>query len=323
VRLEPRTEEIVGSPAAARAAGTDGAALRASSRYPQGHPSELDAAAHADGASRPNRSSTSLIHITTGRDGFVRPVRCGTIALVDLHPDVAIGLSAAELRILRGGLVLPVVRIQRGPCELAACAAAGAAHGLLGAVVTEGLLIAEMRLAGHVSAQIYGPEDLVNGDHEPNGSLATAQVLHAPVATSLALLDDRFVAALRQWPRLAARFFVQAMRQADRAGEHQAICQLTRVEDRLLALFWYLADRWGRVRTDAVVIEVPLTHETIGRLVGARRPTVTLGLRQLARQGLLRRERDGRWLLATDSVTRVNTEPGGNGRYPSPVGVAS
>jgi CRP-like cAMP-binding protein len=195
------------------------------------------------------------------------------------------------------------------------------AHGLLGAVVTDGLLIGEMRLAGHVSAQIYGPGDLVGGVHEPDGALATAQALHALVPTSLAVLDDRFVAAVGRWPRLAAQFFTQAMRQVDRAGEHQAISQLTRVEDRMLALFWYLADRWGRVRLDGVTIDLPLTHETIGRLVGARRPTVSLGLRELARQDLLRREQGGRWLLATASLQRVNGEHRENGRHPLPVGV--
>ena len=126
---------------------------------------------------------------------------------------------------------------------------------------------------------------------------------------------------MRQWPRLAAQFFTQAMRQLDRAGEHKAISQLTRVEDRLLALFWYLADRWGRVRADGVAIDLPLTHETIGWLIGARRPTVSLGLRELATQDLLRREQDGRWLLAAESLQRVNNEHREDGRYPSPVGV--
>jgi hypothetical protein len=179
---------------------------------------------------------------TTASDRSSRPVRSGTIALADLHPDFATGLTAAELQASRNALLLRVVRVQPGPFEVAACADAAGAHGLLGAVVTDGLVIGEMRLAGQVSAQIYGPGDLLNGDQKPDGSLATAQALHAPVPTSLAVLDDRFVAAMGQWPRLAAQFFAEAMRQVDRAGEHKAISQLTRVEDRLLAL--------GTSRTD-------------------------------------------------------------------------
>jgi CRP-like cAMP-binding protein len=286
-------------------------------------PEQRHADRHVDREFQFDRASRALGDTTTEPNGASQPVPVGTIALADLHPDLAAGLSAADLLAVRNAIRLPVVQVRHGRCEVTACARAAGAHGVLGAVVTAGLLIGEMRLAGDVSAQIYGPGDLLSAEHEPDGMLATEQALHAPVPTSLAVLDDRFVAAMRQWPRLAAQFFTQAMRQVDRAGEHQAISQLSRVEDRLLALFWYLADRWGRVRVDGVMIDLPLTHETIGRLIGARRPTVSLGLKELARQGLLRREQDGRWLLAAESLERVNSERSENGRYPSPLSVAA
>lgn len=249
-------------------------------------------------------------------DGATAPVRSGTIALADLYPDLATGLSGAELQAVRHALQVPVVRVEAGPCDVATCAEAAEAHGLLGAVVTDGLLIGRMRLAGHVSAQIYGPGDLLGGDPESDGSLATAQALHAPVPTSLGVLDHRFVDAVRRWPPLPAHFFSQVMQQLGRAGEYQAIAQLARVEDRLLALFWYLADRSGHVRVDGVTIDLPLTHETIGWLIGARRPTVSLGLRTLATQDLLRREQDGRWLLASESLQRINGEHSEDGQDP-------
>lgn len=286
-------------------------------------PEQRHAERHADRDFQFDRASRVLGDATSEPNGASQPVPVGTIALADLHPDLAAGLSAADLQAVRNAIRLPVVQVRHGRCDVTACARAAGAHGVLGVVVTQGLLIGEMRLAGDVSAQIYGPGDLLSGEHEPDGMLATEQALHAPVSTSLAVLDDRFVAAMRQWPRLAAQFFTQAMRQVDRAGEHQAISQLSRVEDRLLALFWYLADRWGRVRVDGVMIDLPLTHETVGRLIGARRPTVSLGLKELARQGLLRREQDGRWLLAAESLERVNSEPSENGRYPSALSVGA
>ncbi len=254
---------------------------------------------------RSARSPTSPASAVPEVDGSSQPVPAGTIALADLYSEWATGLSAAELEALREAVLLPVVRVHPGLCDVAACAKAAEAQGLLGAVVIDGLLIGEMWLAGHAAAQIYGPGEVLRLDHEAHGSLATEHTLHTPVLTSLALLDHRFLAAMRRWPRLAADFFTQAMRQVDRAREHQVISQLTRVEDRLLALFWDLANRWGRVGVDGVSIALPLTHETIGRMVGARRPTVTLGLRALARQGLLRRE-DRAWLLATESLQLVN-----------------
>ena len=248
--------------------------------------------------------------------GPSRPVNAGKIALTELYPDWAAGLSFGDREAVRETVLLPVVRVDPGPCDGAAWAESAETRALLGGVVIEGLLIAEMWLAGQAAAQIYGPGDALRLEHEPHGSLATEHALHTPVPTSLALLDHRFLASLGRWPRLSAGFFTQAMRQVERAREHQVISQLTRVEDRLLALFWHLAERSGRVRKDGVTIDLPLTHETIGRMVGARRPTVTLGLRELARRGLLRRE-DHLWLLATDSHQRLR--PARRGQAPLPV----
>src|SRR5262249_2728326 len=63
---------------------------------------------------------------------------------------------------------------------------------------------------------------------------------------------------------------------------------------------WTLAERWGRVEPDGVVVDLPLTHTSLGFLVGARRPTISRGLKNLAEDGLLVHDR-GAWTLAADS----------------------
>ena len=45
------------------------------------------------------------------------------------------------------------------------------------------------------------------------------------------------------------------------------------------------------------MLPVKLTHETLGRFVGARRPSVTLAMGQLADEGLVTRRDDGAWVL--------------------------
>jgi DNA-binding IclR family transcriptional regulator len=50
-----------------------------------------------------------------------------------------------------------------------------------------------------------------------------------------------------------------------------------------------------------MAIDLELTHAELGRLVGARRPTVTLALQALREQGDLDRAPDGEWLLADRS----------------------
>jgi CRP/FNR family transcriptional regulator, cyclic AMP receptor protein len=80
---------------------------------------------------------------------------------------------------------------------------------------------------------------------------------------------------------------------------HMALSHLTRVDVRLLALFWHLADRWGRVGREGTLVPLRLTHATLAQLVGAQRPSVTSALRTLEQRGLLRRLPEG-WLLLGD-----------------------
>ena len=77
----------------------------------------------------------------------------------------------------------------------------------------------------------------------------------------------------------------------------QAIAHLKRIDDRLLALLWCLAERWGRVSPDGVVVALRLPHRTLGSLVGARRPSVPTALGQLMARGEVERRPDGGWLL--------------------------
>jgi CRP/FNR family transcriptional regulator, cyclic AMP receptor protein len=126
-----------------------------------------------------------------------------------------------------------------------------------------------------------------------------------PDEALVAVLDDRVLAAMREWPRMISRLFAIVMGQLERADINAAIGRLERVEDRLLGFFWLLADRWGRRGQHGIAIEQRLTHEAIGHLIGARRPTVSLGLRALADEGTLVRSPEGTWRLASASLERL------------------
>jgi CRP-like cAMP-binding protein len=76
-----------------------------------------------------------------------------------------------------------------------------------------------------------------------------------------------------------------------------AISQQPRLDRRVRLLFWELAGRHGTVHRDGVHLRLRLTHEVIGHLVAARRPSVSAALTRLAKRGVLRRE-GGEWLLS-------------------------
>ena len=78
------------------------------------------------------------------------------------------------------------------------------------------------------------------------------------------------------------------------------------MEHRLLLAFWYFAERWARVRADGLLVRLPLTHEQLGALIGARRPSVTTALSGLAAQGLLVPGRRGEWLLTAAARDRLD-----------------
>ena len=49
-----------------------------------------------------------------------------------------------------------------------------------------------------------------------------------------------------------------------------------------------------------MIVPLALTHRILGQLVGARRPTVSTALAELAERGELIRRPDGSWLLRGD-----------------------
>jgi hypothetical protein len=77
-------------------------------------------------------------------------------------------------------------------------------------------------------------------------------------------------------------------------------------------MMWLLAESWGRVTPAGVTLPVVLTHEALGALIGARRPTVSLALAELMERGAVVRQRTG-WLLLESlpetTVTDGQSEP--------------
>src|SRR3954469_14321512 len=90
-----------------------------------------------------------------------------------------------------------------------------------------------------------------------------------------------------------------------------SISHMQRVEARLDACLWYLADRFGRVTAEGVVLPLPLTHMAPGPLgggeraagshglggVGGRGRWVPTALGERAERGRVRRLPDGAYLL--------------------------
>ena len=216
----------------------------------------------------------------------VEPTR---VALLDADRDFADAIPAEDQGLARSTLRLP--RIALEPGSWAGPGGAAPPHGYL---VLEGILSRTVTLHGRSSVELYGPGDLVSAD-ELGAAEDVVWTVHQPSA--LAFLDDRFLLAGARWPRLWHVIVRRASLRADRLAAHLAALQLSRIDDRLESVLWQLADRWGKVTPDGVVLPLRLTHELLGRLTAAKRPTVSVALAALAESGAVIRRTDGSWLL--------------------------
>jgi CRP/FNR family transcriptional regulator, cyclic AMP receptor protein len=178
------------------------------------------------------------------------------------------------------------------------------------ALLLRGVMVQEVLLAGRASAQLIGPGDVFRPWTAADTALPDSMRWTCAQDAAIALLDERFLTAARRWPRLFTVVQDRLSDQLDDAVRRTAVCGLPRVEDRVLAFFWQLADRWGIVRPEGVVIRLSLTHELIGRLVAAKRPTVSLALSTLAVDGLLARDAVGAWTLAHTSLDTLDRGAG-------------
>jgi CRP-like cAMP-binding protein len=228
--------------------------------------------------------------------------------LLDLDSDLAEALGAEATARARDRVGVATVRL--GPGLWRPETLSHEVRRAFGLIVCDGLIVRELDLAGTLTADLLGPGDIVALGHASEPLLATGEHWHVSGSATVAILDDRVLPALHAWPALSSRLIARAARQAARAAEQRAISQLPRVELRIRALLWHLAERWGRMGPTGVVLPLELTHGALGHLVGARRPTVTLALGELARDGAVIRREDGAWMLHPGSNP---SEPAVNG----------
>ena len=164
-------------------------------------------------------------------------------------------------------------------------------------LVADGLVLRELLLHDGGAAELLGPGDIVALDRSDEEVVPVAARWTVATPTRIVPLGRDLTDTLRAHPHLVAQLLGRAVEQTERQALHRAIVQLPRVEQRVLGLLWLLAQRWGRVGRDGVALPVKLTHQTLGRLVGTRRSTVTLALKALEAERALQRRDDGGWLL--------------------------
>ena len=230
--------------------------------------------------------------------------------LLLLEADAELGalLDADTFARARSALSAAWAPLNTGPWQVGRLRQASPANA--GLLLLSGVIAREVVLAGDVSSELLGAGDLIR----PWSTQADTALLDAEVrwnvlaAGRVALLDAPFMARAATYPGVAAMLMERIEARARRLATVKAIAQLTRVDERLVAVIRHFCERWGRVTADGVVLPLCLSHRMLGELVGARRPSVSTAAAALERSGRLIRRPDGTWLVR-DHDTAPRTAP--------------
>ena len=232
------------------------------------------------------------------------------VSIFEEAPELLRGLgprAVAELAHLR----VPLMVVERGSWAPPTPREGPGRH--FGLLVLDGLVLRRVTLDRRTGAELLGNGDLLQPWvlQPPYDTLAAEPGWEVLERARLAVLDGRFAERVAPRPEVAAALVGRAIERARMLAFQHVASHIPGLEGRLLALFWALADRWGRVTPEGVSIPIQLTHATLAELVGASRPSVSTALAQLGRQDVLQRQTGG-WLLDRRA-------PRGQPRPPAPV----
>jgi CRP-like cAMP-binding protein len=212
---------------------------------------------------------------------FRRPHgRHSRVGLLDIDADLDRVLSATDLRHV-AEISLPVLDPPDGSVVVDRLLEE---RGAFAAVVLEAMLLHYLQVGTQPGLRLLGPGEVALVCDRTQSTLVAASECRAVPGTRLALLGKEYLVAVHRWPRILVALQTRLGEQTERLMTQLAICQLPRVEERLVAMLWLLAESWGRVTTAGTIVPLSLTHELLGQLIGARRSTVTLALSALAEQ---------------------------------------
>jgi hypothetical protein len=219
--------------------------------------------------------------------------------LFDLDEDLASDLDLRMRLVARPMVAARVEEISAGEFDLVPLLAQ--MRGGLGLLLIEGVVALDVQVGDRTASELVGAGDLL----APWTSSADVVLLasetfsRALVRARVAVLDAAFAERIRPWPQVLHALLRRAVRRTMELNVHRAATCHPRADARIALLLWHLAERWGVVQPDGILVPLPLTHRLIGQLVGAERPSVSHALARLSSAGLVTREKDGLVLHGT------------------------
>jgi CRP-like cAMP-binding protein len=232
------------------------------------------------------------------------PLRAA-VRIIDEDPALCGDLPDHLLEKARQQLLARTMWVESGRWEPLAGDLPARFDEWLGLLVLDGLVVRQVELDGLRCCELLGPGDVLRPWDEDDGAgliecHASWRVLEP---TRVALLDGNFTRRASRWPTLTTELVQRALRRSRAQSILLAVTQARRADVRLRTLFWHLADRWGRVTPEGIVLPLRLTHSVIAQLTGLRRPSVSISLGELEHAGEIVRLSKSHWLIPHKAST--------------------
>lgn len=225
------------------------------------------------------------------------------VEVVDGLPELHDALPIERRAVARRSLRARTLHVRRGRWE--ALLDAPLVDGGAGFLILEGALIRCVTAAHRTSGELLGPGDLLLPGHDQYDDDSFGTYWRAISDVRMAVLDARFTRVASLVPEVAPALVSCTMRRAGTLSRQLVIVQSQSVETRILVTLNYLAERWGVMTIDGIVLPEFLSHGTLALLLGARRPSVTSAMVRLSSRGEVERRADGRWRLGSPVETLV------------------
>jgi CRP/FNR family cyclic AMP-dependent transcriptional regulator len=215
------------------------------------------------------------------------------IPLMEHDPELFAGLNEAGMADAREAIV-PAWQIDAGRWTPPPIEPSRAPFGLL---LLDGFLSRETILPDATSIEVLGPGDVLRPWVTPDGNVEVTIEWEALEPSVIAALDVRFGSVALRHPAVITELMDRHISRSMWIALHLAVCHIVGLDKRLETMLWHLAERWGRVSREGVILPLRFSHEFLAKLVGVRRPSVTSAISRLRHEGVLERRSDGSWLL--------------------------
>ena len=226
------------------------------------------------------------------------------VDLVEALPELQDALSLERRVAARRTLRARVMELRRGRWDFDHDA--GLIRDGAGFLILDGALIRCVTAGHRTSGELLGPGDILRPCHDPFFEDDQFSKYYRTISdVRIAVLDGRLLRSAMLVPELLPALVTCMNRRAGGLSRQLVIVQSQSVETRILVTLNYLAERWGKVTPDGIVLPEFLSHGTLALLLGARRPSVTSAMVRLAARGEVERRADGRWHIGRPVETLV------------------